>query len=80
MCLLKITCSGFSIYHDYEGTAILRKGLPLHLIQNDDLLSRVLLVIQGTVPCDKSSTHTIDLDTLSFPCRWCSGDAWVHDW
>lgn len=63
MCLLKITCLGFSIYHDYEGTAILGKGLPLHLIQNDDLLYRVLLVIQGTDLCDEFSMHTIELDT-----------------
>lgn len=63
MCLLEITCLGFSIYHDYEGTAILRKGLPLHLIQNDDLLYRVLLVIQGTVLCDEFSMHAIELHT-----------------
>lgn len=38
VCLLECTCPGVSICHDYEGTAKLRKGLPLHLPENDKLL------------------------------------------
>lgn len=36
--LLECTCPGFSICRDHEGTTKLRKGLPLHLLESDELL------------------------------------------